>query len=630
MREAIYSPRWSRRRSALLLAACCVVAAMGVGAAPAKATVYCVAAINPESIDTSCTPGAGKTTIQSALNAAGNNGVSADTVRIGPGTFNEHSIFFDGFLQNGRVSIIGSGSGLNGTTISPTIANGTAVDYILSIYNYGGTGDVSDLKVEVPAGASASSLSSGIEGRRLALSNVVVSATKPSNMFGVMVEDSTITTSNIAVPASDTSAGAYLYASGSTGENRLSYTTVNGPVYVDATDEASIDHARITSQTDALIVQQIQSGGHFHLGDSLISTGSGTGRRGVVIEDTEAGAQTFTAEVERSTIIGSGNSTRGIRLYARDGDDFHLDLRDSVILGQDLPFFAARAGTGNATVEAAYSAYDTTGPKARAVEPAGNLTEGAGIVNSAAGGFNPGFTDAAGGDYSLLATSPFVDVGRTWNSPAFTDLAGARRPVRKSCSATGDAHSDLGAYEYQPPAPSATIVEGPAEGSVISDTTPTFTFSSSFTCVPKFSLRIDPLGANAGINGTADQNSSWTSPTLTDGDQTFTLWALSEGGTFGSPVTRTFTVDATPPGTSIVGKGVFKAAKGKATATYSLRSTEAGSTFTCKFRSADFKPCTSPLKLKNLKRGSYTLTVLATDAVGNVDTSPAIKTFRVR
>jgi hypothetical protein len=86
--------------------------------------------------------------------------------------------------------------------------------------------------------------------------------------------------------------------------------------------------------------------------------------------------------------------------------------------------------------------------------------------------------------------------------------------------------------------------------------------------------------------------------------------------------------DTTPPETTI-DKGPKKKSKSsKATITFS--SSESGSTFACTIDKKPAQPCTSPLRLKHLKKGKHKLTVAATDAAGNADASPATYKWKVK
>jgi hypothetical protein len=65
------------------------------------------------------------------------------------------------------------------------------------------------------------------------------------------------------------------------------------------------------------------------------------------------------------------------------------------------------------------------------------------------------------------------------------------------------------------------------------------------------------------------------------------------------------------------------------TATIKFKSNEAGSTFQCKLDAGAWKACSSPKTFKNLAHRTHTIRVRAIDKVGNVDASPAAKTFLV-
>ena len=64
-------------------------------------------------------------------------------------------------------------------------------------------------------------------------------------------------------------------------------------------------------------------------------------------------------------------------------------------------------------------------------------------------------------------------------------------------------------------------------------------------------------------------------------------------------------------------------------ATVEFYSNEAGSTFRCRIDGAAFAPCTSPRAFTGLTSGSHTVRVVARDRAGNVDATPASRTFTV-
>jgi hypothetical protein len=86
--------------------------------------------------------------------------------------------------------------------------------------------------------------------------------------------------------------------------------------------------------------------------------------------------------------------------------------------------------------------------------------------------------------------------------------------------------------------------------------------------------------------------------------------------------------DTTPPEATIT-KGPKDKTK-KKTATFEFSSSEAGSTFQCQLDGQEaFKPCSSPTTFK-VKKGKHTFTVIATDATGNTDATPASDSWKVK
>ena len=86
-------------------------------------------------------------------------------------------------------------------------------------------------------------------------------------------------------------------------------------------------------------------------------------------------------------------------------------------------------------------------------------------------------------------------------------------------------------------------------------------------------------------------------------------------------------VDTTPPNTEITGGPDGQT--NDSTPTFSLSSSESGSTFECSVDGGAFAACGSPHTTAPLGDGGHTLRVRATDAAGNVDASPAERAFTV-
>ncbi|HET7120150.1 MAG TPA: hypothetical protein VFI17_02725 [Solirubrobacterales bacterium] len=85
--------------------------------------------------------------------------------------------------------------------------------------------------------------------------------------------------------------------------------------------------------------------------------------------------------------------------------------------------------------------------------------------------------------------------------------------------------------------------------------------------------------------------------------------------------------DTTPPNTKIKSGPSGKTSKEKAT--FRFTSTEGGSTFKCKLDRRKWSSCKSPKTYKGLGKGKHTFKVKATDAAGNVDSSPAVRSWRI-
>jgi hypothetical protein len=167
-------------------------------------------------------------------------------------------------------------------------------------------------------------------------------------------------------------------------------------------------------------------------------------------------------------------------------------------------------------------------------------------------------------------------------------------------------------------APQTTITAGPT--GTIADSTPSFQFSSS-EAGSTFECRVDS-GAFASCS------SPHTTAALSDGAHTFEVRAIDgAGNTDPTPASRTFTVDATPPETTITAGPT--GTTGDSTPTFEFSSSEAGSTFECRIDTGAFASCASPLTTVALAEGEHTFEVRATDGAGNMDPSPASRAFTV-
>src|SRR4029077_5196093 len=164
-------------------------------------------------------------------------------------------------------------------------------------------------------------------------------------------------------------------------------------------------------------------------------------------------------------------------------------------------------------------------------------------------------------------------------------------------------------FTVDPTALATTIDSGPSGPTNVA--APTFTFQAldggtAFTC------EID-----GDQPGPCDSPFTVPAP-LPDGPHTFTVKA--DGDDIGD--SRSFTVDTTPPQTSISSGPSEGAATAHTQPTFTFASSEDPSTFVCTL-DGEPVPCTSFFTpAAPLAEGQHTLTVGAVDAVGNADPAP--------
>ena len=165
--------------------------------------------------------------------------------------------------------------------------------------------------------------------------------------------------------------------------------------------------------------------------------------------------------------------------------------------------------------------------------------------------------------------------------------------------------------------PDTTISSGPAPTST--STTATFAFSaeagSTFTCA---------LDAAPGT----PCNSPVTYSGLADGSHTFSVLARDAAGNVEAQAAQwAWTIDATSPETAITAgpSGTVSTSS----ASFSFSSPDATATFECSLDAAAFSACTSGIAYSGLAQGMHMFEVRARDGAGNVDASPATRTWSV-
>jgi large repetitive protein len=106
-----------------------------------------------------------------------------------------------------------------------------------------------------------------------------------------------------------------------------------------------------------------------------------------------------------------------------------------------------------------------------------------------------------------------------------------------------------------------------------------------------------------------------------DGTHTFRVRAIDAAGNLDAThASDTWTVDATAPETTIASGPA--ATTTETTATFAFTASETA-TFACGLDGGALAPCSSPMTYTALAVGAHRFTVRATDAVGNIDATPA-------
>jgi hypothetical protein len=181
--------------------------------------------------------------------------------------------------------------------------------------------------------------------------------------------------------------------------------------------------------------------------------------------------------------------------------------------------------------------------------------------------------------------------------------------------------------------PPETVLEsaGPVQGSLRSDRTATFAFHSPSTDVGAggYDCRL----AGPGGHDWRPCQSPLSYGGLADGTFTFSVRARDVTSADASPSTRSWAIDTQPPETEITSGPIEGAVLSVATASFAYRSglsEPASTTFSCRVDDGPFEACPgTAVALDGLAVGDHRFAVRARDAAGNVDPTPAARSWRI-
>jgi hypothetical protein len=230
-----------------------------------------------------------------------------------------------------------------------------------------------------------------------------------------------------------------------------------------------------------------------------------------------------------------------------------------------------------------------------------------------------GFSSEPGATFQCrVDAAPFVGCTSPHTTASLSDEAHTFEVRATDAAGNVDDNPASRSITVDTVAPQTTIDSAPPTRTM--STGATFTFSSesgaTFECA---------LDAAAFATCTSPRHFTG----LAAGRHEFRVRAKdAAGNTDATPVSHSWTIDTSPPETTIVEKPPASTTTSSATFTFS--STEAGSTFECALDAAPFESCTSPKEYSGLAIGGHEFRVRATDAAGNTDASPASHSWTIQ
>ncbi|MBL8204113.1 MAG: hypothetical protein JNM09_07780 [Blastocatellia bacterium] len=605
------------------------------------------AAANCPSVTLASLPGPdGQISLREAICAANSN-AGPDTI-----TFSVNGTF----ALTGAANEDNGGTGdfdikqsltINGNGTANTILDGSGIERIFDVFpSAASTFDLSNLTIQNGDTRSTSFQ----EGGAMYLHNNVtatLNSIQVINNFsgangaietgGSLTINNSVISNNQTLPASGNVVGGGIRNAGTlTIDNTtISNNTVRGEGGGIATTTGTAVTVTITDSTISGNTASVTGGGNGNGGGISTTGNQGTinitnstisGNRadanggGAAFASVSGGAVTLTNVTITNNTADNDNNGSGAGGGFSQGNTTTVTLRNTIVAGNFNSTAATRDDISGAVVNT--SSYNLIGDGTGMSGTTNGVNNNQ--VGSGASPINPllGALSNNGGStqtHALLSGSPAIDTGSTALAPA-TDQRGVTRP--------GGAAADIGAYEVGDTVPPDTTITGnPTNPS--NSSSATFTFTGSDNVTPAGSLTFQCQIDSGGF-------SACTSPRtytgLADGSHTFQVRAVdAAGNTDPTPASYTWTVDATPPNTTITANPTNPSAS--ANASFSFTGSDPGgsgvASFQCQMDGGGFSSCTSPQTYVGLADGSHTFQVRAIDAAGNVDPTPASFTWTI-
>ena len=407
-------------------------------AATAPAATYCVGSSGCDAAHT-------KATVAAALAAASTDGQN-DVVQVGSGSFAT-----DEAQYTGSHTVFVQGTGQSTTTLQDNAADGRA---LVCHGSAAGVLRISSLAVRMGAGTNAGIIDLTCPVR---VHDVLVNTEFAPSAAGISVNAGAATITNSSVLGSETSImghtpseAVYVHAA----SLQISDSQLLGQLALVAdgggTTPTSIQAHRLSITSSGVTgAAVISDAAALSIDDSLLQVSADAIGLEVATEDRNG---SLTAR--QLTVIHSDGTGAGMAVFDTGGfagRSATLSVLDSVFArGDGSPDSSSDIQCVVHAGQSAHIAIDYTS----FATPVGNPCTGPGTSTYSPGpnndsGVNPRFSDPTHGDYTLSPTSPLRlrDPSPLATGESPTDLLGQPR-IRGE-------RRDLGAYEYQPPAPSA-------------------------------------------------------------------------------------------------------------------------------------------------------------------------------
>jgi hypothetical protein len=236
----------------------------------------------------------------------------------------------------------------------------------------------------------------------------------------------------------------------------------------------------------------------------------------------------------------------------------------------------------------------------------------------------------------LVATDTTAPYSASFNTASIADGTAVIRAT--AFDAAGNASFAESTVKIDNTAPAISVTSGPDGQTFGPGSTQTwaFTASDATSGVAAVECSLVPAASADSFGACSGGTSSHSVTGEPGGAYRFMVRVRDNGGLVTTAPARTFTIDATPPETTITSGPADGSSGTDTTATFGFASSEGGSTFACRVYPAAltppaFAPCSGATShtASGFAPGTYSFEVRATDAYGNADATPAKRTFTV-